>query len=163
MKRTLKLIIGIVLLAILLLPAIAASQAEGGWYSKTYSSQCSGGTVEVWHPGGYAAPQQGSITVTGNWPEVGNDVRGASTVVSFVALSTGANCSRIKVDTYRVGHRGGRGSPPPPATPTPAPSTPALAVLPTPDWEFYDNTFISDATKKVSRSNGRVIIPGVPR
>ena len=99
-------IVALALLALMAPSVGAATSVSGGdAYRETFRSLCgSSGTVEVWHPGGYAVGR-GSVTVTGTFPDIQNSV-------AFTALSTGSGCAQSEFRYFAVqGSSAGRPSP----------------------------------------------------
>ena len=151
----LAVVVGVVL-------SVSDTQAasEGSTYSKTFTSQCSGGTVEVWHPEGYASGSR-VVTVTGTYSAYGKQRDSAI----FVAVSTGHECSKLKVETVIVvGRTPATVTPMPTTTPTPTPTPSATPVSsglsltdPNTEERLYraDGSFITDGSA-VERSTGSV-------
>ena len=140
----------------------AQAAVQGTTYSKTFTSQCPGGTVEVWHPGGYDSGS--SVTVTGTYNTYGKARHSAV----FVAVSTGSNCSSVKVERVLVSGTGSvpdNGSPtpiPPSATP---PSTLSLTDPNTNDRLYRANGANITDGSALERAQGSVVAsnnPGVP-
>ena len=153
-----------VVVGVVLSVSDAQAASEGSTYSKTFTSQCSGGTVEVWHPEGYASGSR-VVTVTGTYSAYGKQRDSAI----FVAVSTGHECSRVKVETVIVvGRTPATVTPMPTTTPTPTPTPSATPVSsglaltrettdPNIEERLYraDGSFITDGSA-VERSTGSV-------
>ena len=120
-------IMAIALLTLMAPSAGAATSVSGGAaYSETFRSQCgSSGTVEVWHPGGYASGT-GSVTVTGTFPTTQSSV-------AFTALSTGSGCAQSEFRYFAV-----QGSP----VGRPSPLNAPQCAIPNLDlYDCYDDLF----------------------
>ena len=110
--------VSILLLAVVFAFVWSASDAQaavsqGGPYEKTFTSQCPGGTVEVWHPGGFDSGSP-SVTVTGTYSAYGKQRHSAH----FIAVSTAPGCSSAMFESVIVI---GRTSVPDNGSPTPIP------------------------------------------
>ena len=153
-----------VVVGVVLSVSDAQAASEGSTYSKTFTSQCSGGTVEVWHPEGYASGSR-VVTVTGTYSAYGKQRDSAI----FVAVSTGHECSMVKVETVIVvGRTPATVTPMPTMTPTPTPTPSATPVSsglsltdPNTQERLYraDGSFIREGSA-VERSIGSALEPG---
>ena len=131
--------------AALLLSSVPTANAA----RETFSNQCSSGTIEVWvsHVGpgmeGYFTGSR-SVSVEYSYPESSPS---GIVDVTFVAVSTGQNCSRVEVRTRT--RRSQLDAPTPPPSPTPQPTP-----LPTPSLRHVQDGDGDTTPLEFTRPNG---------
>ena len=132
--------------------ALFFNAAGAGAEQETFTSQCPGGTVEVWPT--YTGPGQqsyfhgqGSVTVDFSFPP-SDAVR--TVVVTLVAISTGPDCTEVEVRT-RTERSSGDGTPP--TRPSRSFNLPAgSASFGT--YDAFGDFFYSSASVSASRPSG---------
>ena len=156
--------VSILLLAVVFAFVWSASDAQaadqGETYSKTFTSQCPGGTVEVWHPGGFDSGSP-SVTVTGTYSAYGKERHSDH----FIAVSTGLGCSSAMFESVIVIERTSvpdNGSPtpiPPSATP---PSILRIQNTETGEYLYRPNGAPITDGAALERTQGSVVVSNIP-